>query len=254
LFSIAECVALRAPVVDEHEWLFAVSGNRRPDNYIDEDGTLKGFVLDLTYAVCELADKSCDFVTVPIDACVTNVGDDWRPGEALVRGDFDACPSRGITDERKQFAEFTLPYTENRSNFFVAPGNPRNFSDTSLDGKTVAYLLGSYPNRACIEKINRGNPTMVTCPGVNECRNVVINQEVDALFSFRTRLSGLQRIGQTYYECSDGSAVMAMKDRGLVSWWNPAFSELKASGRFREICDDIVLKHGGRNSTRCILP
>ncbi|MEL6315297.1 MAG: transporter substrate-binding domain-containing protein, partial [Pseudomonadota bacterium] len=82
----------------------ASEGYYAPFNYINDDGELAGFDIDIANALCDVMAVSCEFVQNDWDALI--------PG--LVDQQYDAIvASMSITPEREDIVAFTLPYYSN---------------------------------------------------------------------------------------------------------------------------------------------
>ncbi len=44
--------------------------------------------------------------------------------------------------------------------------------------------------------------------------------------------------------CVVGLSVMAHYGNPVIEWWNTAFTTLRQSGKFAELCSDATIKHG----------
>ena len=69
--------------------------------------------------------------------------------------------------------------------------------------------------------------------------------QVDAVFTPRNEIDGLNRTSDINYACSEGAAIMTQKDSKLPDWWNPAFEAVEASGEYARLCNESEEKHGG---------
>ena len=53
---------------------------------------------------------------------------------------------------------------------------------------------------------------------------------------------------QTLYCAEAGNSIMVRKDQaGMLKWWNEAFSKLKTSGKYKELCDKASRDYGKYN-------
>ncbi|MEM6566371.1 MAG: transporter substrate-binding domain-containing protein [Pseudomonadota bacterium] len=109
----------------------ASEGYYAPFNYIDDDGELAGFDIDIANALCDVMEVSCEFVQNDWDALI--------PG--LVDKQYDAIvASMSITPERENVVAFTLPYYSNMLTFVGSSGSNSDVSPSGLNGKKVGVL------------------------------------------------------------------------------------------------------------------
>lgn len=132
----------------------ATEGAYRPFNYVQPDGSLAGFDVDMAHALAEAMglDKG-DY------EMVIQEWDGMIPG--LLARKFDVIvASMSITDKRKEAVNFTDPYYYETGSFVAKTEDNLNISKTSLKGKTLGvqtattwarYLEGVYGEVADIK-------------------------------------------------------------------------------------------------------
>ena len=99
-----------------------------PFNYIDRDGNLQGFDIDIAKALCEAADLQCVFVTQSWDGIIP----------ALLARQYDAIiASMSITEERKKRVDFTDKYYQTPARFVKHKDRDIEISDEGLKGLSV---------------------------------------------------------------------------------------------------------------------
>ncbi|KAK7100867.1 L-arginine-binding protein-like [Littorina saxatilis] len=225
---------------DPKVWLFAVDGLKRPYSFIDAEGSLVGFDVDVINAVCKKAGKQCKMVLADFTECVFSQRGMTYPGRGLMAGWFDACPGFAITVDRAASFEFTDPYITTVATFTVAPGNPKKFDPSKEDysGFTLCHLTGAYTNEACLTRLHKAFGKILIARDLPEAKAALLNGTAQALFSPRTRIEGLDVLGARLHCDQGGAGVMVKKGSLLPSWWNPAFSTIYASGEYTTICED----------------
>ncbi|MDH3228637.1 MAG: ABC transporter substrate-binding protein [Alphaproteobacteria bacterium] len=134
-----------APAKDWKKVRIGTEGAYPPFNYIDSEGTLKGFEIDLARALCEKIGAECEFVVQDWDGII--------PG--LMAKKYDVIiASLYITDERREKFDFTQKYYQTPGRFVVRKGTRLEISDAGLKGKVVGvqrataferFLRDTYP-------------------------------------------------------------------------------------------------------------
>jgi lysine-arginine-ornithine-binding protein len=136
-------------VSQAQEWTtvrIGTEGAYAPFNFIDSNGELQGFDIDIAKALCEEMKVECTFVAQDWDGMIP----------ALTAGKYDAIfASMSITDERKQVIDFSRPYYNSPSVFVAAKGSGLTSTPEDLAGKAIGaqsatvqaiYLEENYPD------------------------------------------------------------------------------------------------------------
>jgi polar amino acid transport system substrate-binding protein len=151
---------------------FLTEDDYPPFHFIDAEGRLAGFNVDIARALCEELKLSC---TVQVRGWNTLVG-------ALEQGQGDAIvASLAITPEVRQRLEFTTPYYRTPARFVVRKDSaPSIISPATFAGRSVAVMAGS-----AHEKFLRTFfPGVALRPAndIDTARNWVRRGEVAAMF------------------------------------------------------------------------
>lgn len=117
-----------APALGADTLRIGTEGAYPPFNFIDPDGELKGFDIDIANALCEEMNRDCEFVTQDWDGII--------PG--LLANKYDAIiASMSITPERDEAVDFTERYWSNKLRFVAPKDSNVEPTEASLEGKTV---------------------------------------------------------------------------------------------------------------------
>jgi lysine-arginine-ornithine-binding protein len=112
----------------------ATEGAYPPFNYVDPDGNLKGFDVELSKALCETMGAECEIVVQDWDGMI--------PG--LLAGKFDAIIAcMGATEERKKAVSFTRPYCRLLGRFVASKDADFKISKEGLEGKRIGVQRGT---------------------------------------------------------------------------------------------------------------
>ena len=117
--------------VSAKEWnkiRIGVEGAYPPFSWVEKDGTLKGFDIDIAMALCEEIGAECVLVPQDWDGIIP----------ALLARKYDAIiASMSITEERKKKVAFSEKYYNTPAKFARKKGSGITISKAGLKGKTV---------------------------------------------------------------------------------------------------------------------
>lgn len=117
--------------VSANEWnkiRIGVEGAYPPFSWVEKDGTLKGFDIDIAMALCEEIGAECVLVPQDWDGIIP----------ALLARKYDAIiASMSITEERKKKVAFSEKYYNTPAKFARKKGSSIKISKAGLKGKTV---------------------------------------------------------------------------------------------------------------------
>lgn len=122
-------ILVSAPLaVQAQELKIATEGFYAPFNFINEEGDLAGFDIDIAEALCTELGTTCEIVQNDWDALI--------PG--LVENQYDMIvASMSITPERQAKVAFSLPYYSNALAFLGPSGSNIEISPVGLAGRKV---------------------------------------------------------------------------------------------------------------------
>lgn len=121
-------LAMAVPATADDTLRIGTEGAYPPFNFIDADGELRGFDIDIANALCEEMDRDCEFVTQDWDGII--------PGLLADRYDI-IIASMSITEERKEAVAFTDRYYTNRLQFLGPKDMDVEISDAALEGMNI---------------------------------------------------------------------------------------------------------------------
>ena len=131
------------PAAAADELRVGVEGAYPPFSWKEADGSLKGFDIDVAYAICEKMGRECNLVEQDWDGMIP----------ALLARKYDAIiASMSITAERKKRVDFTAKYYNTPAMFVTAEGAGLDITPAGLAGKAVGVQRGT-THQCFMEKI-----------------------------------------------------------------------------------------------------
>lgn len=218
---------------------FLTDNDFPPFNFIDEDGSLVGFNIDLARAICEELNTSCDIKDRPWDKLF---------GE-LQAGTADAViAAHKITEEARRQVEFTDSYFHTPGRFVTRKDQDDiEISPSGLYGHRVAVARGT-AHEAYLKTFFRDSPlALYETPEL--AREALAAGKADVLFGDGLSLAFWLN-GTNSRQCCEfrggpfqepqyfgnGIAIAVPKsDPQIRTMINQALQKIRASGRFQEL-------------------
>ncbi len=217
-----------------------INSGYEPYEFIDKQGKLVGFDIDLMDEICRELNEKCTYIDVPFS----------HLGAQLKLGQFTAIISSiAITEARqKQFA-FTDPYNDPALVLLATRKDLNDF--TAFNGKTVGvptesqhkiFLNTEYPeiNTESFDSMTDA----ITALDQGRIQGVFI--EEPTAIGFIKRHPNIFMVGDPiynvkYFGMGEGIAVNK-NNTGLRDRFNAVLSKLKASGKHQELYDKWFVK------------
>jgi lysine-arginine-ornithine-binding protein len=219
----------------------AVEGADPPFNYIDKDGNLAGFDVDIAEALCARLHMRCELVQ-----------QDWNgmvPG--LLLGKYDAIiSSMAITAERKHAMNFAGPYYRSIPARFVArKGEQIETTPQGLAGKRIgvqrattqsALLRVHYPDAIPALYDNEGALVQDLASG-NIDLGFADQVSLDSALLKSDTGKGFALIGPPVVDPAIGGEgagiALRQEDGDLLAALNRALAALRADGTYKKLND-----------------
>lgn len=218
-----------------------------PFNYIDEQGDLQGFDVDIANALCEEIGAECTFQT-----------QDWAgiiPG--LLAKKYDAIiASMSITEERAKKVDFTEKYYQSPARFVGPEGMDVEISADGLEGMTVGvqratvsenFLRGEFGDVVEVRTydtqeeatldLTSGRVDLVVADAIKLAEGFLASDAGDS-YSFK----GPAFAQEKYFGKGIGIAVRPGEDT-LRQCFNTAIDNIREDGTY----DAISQEHFGMN-------
>ncbi|MDZ7759394.1 MAG: ABC transporter substrate-binding protein [Desulfovermiculus sp.] len=212
-----------------------------PFNYIDQEGNLKGFDIEIANALCEAADLKCEFVTQSWDGMI--------PG--LMAKKYDAIiASMSITEERQKKVDFTDKYYQTPARFVKPKDANIEISKEGLKDKTVGVQRATVS--ANFIRDNFGDVLNIKAYATQEEANMdIVSGRVDLLFADAVVLlkgfldtedgQDYEFVGPGYTDeewFGEGIGIAVRKgDDNLRKKLNKAIDTIREDGTYKEIND-----------------
>ncbi len=218
----------------ENEFRFAVSGEFKPFSYVDKDGNLTGFDVELGRLIAKELKKTPVCVKYKFSGII----------EGLKSGRFDAAvASHTITDERKKHVNFSLPYYYSGPQAFSRTKkdkiNLENLEIAVSKGSTYQKMAQSYSenvkvydsDNTALEALSRGR------------HEAVITDRVTGAMALKKGINVFpnQSLGQ-----SQQGIALAKEKQELLKEINKILSKLKSDGSLM----NLSKKYFGADITR----
>ncbi|PRY72032.1 transporter substrate-binding domain-containing protein [Halomonas ventosae] len=159
------------PEIQEDVFQVANSGAYPPFSFVNTDGELVGFDVDIAEALAEKMGVEVNIQTSPWNGIVA----------ALAGGRFDACIcSMSATEERQKAVDFTDPYYSSGLSIWVREETDDVSSIADFEGKRVGSTLGETGNQWATEKAE-GRWRNQTFQGLPDMLNALTTGRIDVM-------------------------------------------------------------------------
>ncbi len=239
---VASAVALTAVAADAKEWKkvrIGVEGAYPPFSYVDPDGKLAGFDIDIANALCKQMGAECTLVQQDWDGIIP----------ALLARKYDAIiASMSITEERKKKVAFTNKYYHTPAKFARKKGSGIEISKAGLNGKTVAvqratthdnFVTGEFGDSVNIKRYATQDEAYLDA--VSGRVDLLLADSVAMEDGFLKTEKGAtwEFAGPDYSDpkyFGDGAGIAVRKqDKDLVAQLNNAIKAIRANGTYDAI-------------------
>ncbi len=216
-----------SPVTAGDEIRIATEGAYAPYNYVDDNGKLAGYEIDLGNALCKEAGLTCTWIANEWDSLIPN----------LLAGNYDAIMAgMSVTEERKKSINFSEEYYPVAPSMYAtAAANKLDLS--ALKGKKIG-VQGATIQAAFAEKTYGADNKILSFETFDQSVADLMAGNIDILLADGDPLQpvveaskgGLVFIGEGI-RIGGGNAIgMRPKDAKLAQQFNDALAALKAKG------------------------
>jgi arginine/ornithine transport system substrate-binding protein len=234
-------VAGVATAQDMKKVRIGVEGAYPPFSWVDPDGSLKGFDIDIALALCKEMGADCKLVQQDWDGIIP----------ALLARKYDAIvASMSITEERKQKVAFSDKYYNTPAKFVRKKGSGIEITKDSLKGKTVGvqratihdnFITGEFGDSVNIKRYATQDEAYLDAAAGRV--DLLLADSVAMNDGFLSKDAGkdFEFVGPDYTDrkyFGDGVGVAIRKgDSDLIASFNKAIAAILANGTYKTIQD-----------------
>jgi polar amino acid transport system substrate-binding protein len=214
------------------------SGAYPPFSFVDTQGNLVGFDVDIAEALAEKMGVKVNVQSSPWNGIIA----------AMVGGRFDACIcSMSDTEERRQAVTFTDSYYSAGLAVWVQDSINDVNSIDDFAGKRVGSTLGETGNQWAVENAD-GNWSNQTFQGLPDMMNGLTTGRIDIMIADDVPVMVAIRENDTKIKMVDvgdlprfPAAISIQKNQPeLLAALNTALAEIKADGTYQAIVDKWI--------------
>jgi arginine/ornithine transport system substrate-binding protein len=237
-------LALAAGQADAKDWKkirVGVEGAYPPFSWVEPDGTLKGFDIDIAWALCEEIGAECELVPQDWDGIIP----------ALLARKYDAIiASMSITEERKKKVAFTEKYYNTPAKFVRKKGSGIEISKAGLKGKSVGvqratthdnFITAEFGDAVKIKRYATQDEAYLDAAAGRIDLLLADSVAMDDGFLKTDTGKDFEFVGPGYSDpkyFGEGAGIaIRKKDKDLVELFNKSIEAILANGKYKAIND-----------------
>lgn len=210
--------------------IIATESSFKPFSYLDNQGNLVGFEIDLANALCEQMQAKCTIVSQDWDSLIPSLN--ANKSDAIMAG-------MSITEERLNAVDFSEPYFDNTLVLIGKKGDPTTID--GIQGKTVAtqqatvsaeYLSKNHPDAIIKAYDKQDNAYLDLAAGRAD---YMLSDVVPASDWLKTEAGANYEIKGAPIDIGDKVGIALRKGDALKADFDAALASLKTNGKYNEI-------------------
>jgi arginine/ornithine transport system substrate-binding protein len=230
--------------VSAKEWKkirVGVEGAYPPFSWVESDGTLKGFDIEIAMALCKEIGAECTLVTQDWDGIIP----------ALLARKYDAIiASMSITEERKKKVAFSEKYYNSPAKFARKKGSGITISKAGLKGKSVGvqratthdnFITGMFGSSVDIKRYATQDEAYLDAVAGRIDLLLADSIAMEDGFLKTDNGKGWEFVGPGYSEpkyFGDGAGIATRKQNSdLAELFSKAIKAIRANGVYKSIND-----------------
>ncbi|KKJ78602.1 hypothetical protein WH95_00420 [Kiloniella litopenaei] len=223
--------------VSAKDWKEVVIGNEAgypPFNSTAADGSVQGFDIDLSHAMCDYLEIKCSFVAQEWSGIIP----------ALQAGKFDIIiGAMGITDERKKQVLFSDVYARAPSRWVIPKSADADTSPEAMAGKTIGvqeattelnYLKIYYGGTADL-KLYPSTEAIISDLKAQRVDAIVLSDTVAQKKIFKTDAGDKFKFVGGPVNINGLGMASRLEDDKLIAMFNEALAHVRKTGQYAEI-------------------
>ena len=243
LFAVA-ALALAAGSATAKEWKnirIGVEGAYPPFSWVEPDGTLKGFDIEIAMALCKEIGAKCTLVQQDWDGIIP----------ALLARKYDAIiASMSITAERKKKVDFTKKYYNTPAKFVRRKGSGIEITKESMKGKTVgvqratthdSFITAEFGDTVKIKRYATQDEAYLDAVAGRVDLLLADSVAMNDGFLKTDQGKDFEFVGPDYTDpkyFGEGAGIAIRKqDKDLKALFNKAIDAIRADGTYKRIND-----------------
>ncbi|WP_028669552.1 transporter substrate-binding domain-containing protein [Saccharospirillum impatiens] len=226
------------PEIRDGVFQVANSGAYPPFSYVNTQGELVGFDVDIAKALAEKMGVEVNVQSSPWNGIIA----------ALAGGRFDACIcSMSVTEERQKAVDFTDSYYSAGLSVWVQESTDDINSIDDFSGKRVGSTLGETGNQWAVEN-GEGEWRNQTFQGLPDMMNglttgridVMIADDVPVLVAMQENAPEIKMVDVGELPRWPAAISIQKNKPQLMEALNVALAEIKADGTYQDIVDKWI--------------
>lgn len=218
-------------VLDGETFIYALSGEYRPFSYVDENGDLTGFDVDIGMAIAEELGVEGEPYRISFSGIIPGLQDDRY--DAIIG-------SLGITEERQETVDFSDPYYVSGAQVYVRSDSDITSIDDINEETEVAVSLGStYEDMIAdyTEDVSTYDSDVVALQALDQGRHdAVVTDRLIGLINIEEQGLDIMMTGDLI-DVEHMAIAVKKGNEPLVEAINEALATLKENGTYLEISE-----------------
>ncbi|CAH1783057.1 unnamed protein product [Owenia fusiformis] len=248
---------------DDHKddvFYFAVGDDFGAYEFINDEGTLKGFHPDLIEALCAKLGYKCAWVMDKYSRCWETDGDYEYPGVGMNADWYTGCMGYWPYPRRLNAFNFTLSYTKvEPANVFWLESRNEDFQTDDLKGLNIGFIDGWSTSKHCLARETGSNIDDFTAHLFDNHHDMIAalhKGKIDLFLSAHHAFKVPDDLHQgDDFNCNHanrGAAFMLKYGHPAIDVINKGLEMMYNDGSYHKLCKEANEKYGDHGQIHCI--